>query len=288
MKTMKSERKMAIVLCLSPIMFGFLLFMIIPIVISIMLSFTNWDLITPIHWVNMKNYIELFHDRLFWKSLMNTVLYWAYTVPPLTIIALILALIVDRISRGAKFFRAVYFLPAVCPMVALAMIWRWVYQPNFGVLNFLFNKIGLPPQAWLSSELFALPAIAFIRVWRDTGYQMIILFAGLKTIPSHLYKAAEIDGATSWHKFWKITLPLLRPSLLFVTITTTIWSFQVFDEIWMVTQGGPGDATRVYNYYLYQNAFSSMKMGYASAMSVVLLLILVLITLLQFRVGGWE
>lgn len=250
------------------------------------MAFTDWDLIGPMKWVGLANFSRLASDPDFWSSLCNSLLYLVFVVPSTLILSFSLALFVDRLTHGLGLMKTISYLPSVCPMVALALVWRWIYHPHFGLLNYILGILGLPAQTWLSSKTWALPAVAAIRVWRDAGYYMLAILAGLKGVPRHLYEAADLDGASWWQKLIHVTIPCVLPSLFFVAVTATIWALQTFDEIWMVTQGGPGNATRVFNYYLYQNAFHYLKMGYASAMAMILLFVSVIITLLQFRLLG--
>ena len=265
-----------------------IVFVLIPIVASLYLSFTDWDLLNKAHWVGVSNYVKLItKDRLFKTSLLNTVLYAVYTIPIGVSLSLILALLLNsRLMVCKTFFRSVFFLPHVCTLAAVALVWKWFYNAEFGILNYILESVGLPGQKWLSDRNLALPSIAAMSIWKSAGYNMVILVAGLQGIPSYLYEAADLDGARGFTRFRYITFPMLMPSLFFITITATIGSFQVFDSVMVMTRGGPANQTLVYNYYLYQNAFQNFKMGYASAMAYILFIIIVVITILQFKLMG--
>lgn len=271
-----------------PNFLSFIVFMVIPIVTSLYLSFTEWDLLNDPKWVGLKNYVTLLtRDKLFRTSLVNTLLYSLYTIPVGLACSLGLALVVNsKLIRGTTFFRSVFFLPNVCTLAAVALVWKWFYNADFGILNYLMGLFGLPPQKWLTNRALALPSIAVMSVWKSAGYNMVIILAGLQGIPKYLYESAELDGAVGWKRFWHITFPMLTPTLFFILIMATIGSFQVFDAVMVMTQGGPANTTMVYNYYLYQNAFSYFKMGYASAMAYVLFIMIFIITILQVRLMG--
>ena len=271
-----------------PNFLSFLIFMAIPICYGLFISFHEWDLLNVPVWVGVKNYVTLFtKDKLFKQSLLNTLLYSLYTIPVGLCCSLGLAVMLNsKRLRGVNFFRSVFFLPHVCTLAAVALVWKWFYNADFGVLNYLLSFVGIPAQKWLSDRNLALPAIAFMMIWKGAGYNMVIILAGLQGIPRYLYEAASLDGANSWQQFRKITVPLLMPTLFFILITLTINSFQVFDSVMVMTKGGPANTTTVYNYYLYQNAFSYFKMGYASAMGYILFAMVFIVTLLQMKFMG--
>jgi len=208
------------------------------------------------------------------------------TVPAGMAVALALALAMNQPLRGIRIYRTVYFIPVVCSSVAVALVWKWFYNTEFGVLNWVLSLVGIPPQGWITTSRWAMPAIALTVIWKSMGYNMVIFLAGLQDIPQHLYEAAAIDGAASWARFRYITLPLLTPQLFFVLVISVIGSFQAFDMVYVMTGGGPGNATQVYNYYIWQNAFQFFKMGYASALAYILFAIIFLITLVQVRYLG--
>ena len=271
-----------------PNFIAFLVFMVVPIITSFYLSLTDWDLLTDPKWVGISNYVKLItRDRLFMSSLINTLMYSVYTIPFGIFVSLCLALALNgRLVRGRTFFRSVFFLPHVCTMAAVALVWKWFYNAEFGILNYLLGLVGIQGQKWLTNRQLALPSIAVMAVWKSAGYNMVIILAGLQGIPGFLYEAAELDGAMGFKRFWYITFPLLTPTLFFILIVSTIASFQVFDAIMVMTQGGPANTTIVYNYLLYQNAFMNFRMGYASAMAYILFFMIFVVTLLQIRLMG--
>lgn len=271
-----------------PNFLSFLVFMVFPIIFSFGMSFTDWDLLSSPNFVGISNYIKLFtKDTLFKKSLANTLLYSLYTIPLGMACSLGLAVLLNsKRLRCVSFFRSVFFLPHVCMLAAVALVWKWFYNADFGILNYLLDIVGIPPQKWLTDRNLALPSIAIMSVWKSAGYNMVIILAGLQGIPRYLYEAASLDGATGFRQFWSITVPLLMPTLFYILITATIGSFQVFDAVMVMTKGGPANATMVYNYYLYQNAFTYFKMGYASAMGYILFMIIMVVTLIQMKVMG--
>jgi multiple sugar transport system permease protein len=185
--------------------------------------------------------------------------------------------------RGIALFRTAYFIPYITSVVSISLVWYWIYQPQGGVLNGLLSLVGIHGPAWLSDVQWALPAVILVSVWQSVGYPMVILLAGLQGVPETLHEAAKLDGASSWKRFWHVTFPLLTPTLFFLTITQFITSFQVFGIVLVMTRGGPANATNVYIYYLYQNAFSFGKMGYASAMAWILFVIIVIVTMIQWK-----
>lgn len=270
------------ILFLAPNLLGFLIFTMWPVVMSAYLSLCSYDILTPMEFIGIKNYVNLFKDRVFLQVLQNTLVYTIVTVPVGIVISLFLALALDQNIKGIRFFRAAYFMPVISSMVAVAVVWQWLYNPEFGLLNYLLALVGIKGPNWLTSETYALPALMIMSIWKNLGYNMLLFLAGLQNISTSFYEAADIDGATWWDKFFNITVPLLTPTTFFVTIMSFIGSFQVFDSVMLMTQGGPGRATSVVVHYLYQNAFQFFKMGYASAMAYVLFAIILIITLIQF------
>jgi len=274
------------ILFLAPSLLGLTVFTLIPILASLGLAFTDWTLLSPPEFVGLKNFRDLFADELLWGSLGNTLKYAAMIVPGSTAIALALALFINREFPGVKFIRLFFMLPGVASLVSIAMVWRWLYNDQFGLINTGLQAVGLPAVGWLTTEQWVLPAIVIMLIWSGMGFDAIIYLAALRNIPRHLYEAAELDGANSWQSFWRITFPLLTPVHFYNLIIGLIGSFQVFDVIYVMTQGGPGFASRVYAYYLYLQAFQRFKMGYASAMAWFLFLIIFVLTLIQWRVIG--
>ncbi len=268
---------------LAPSLAHLLVFSVGPIVFSLWLSFHEWDLLAPARpFVGLDNYQELARDGDFLRALRNTAVYVLF-VPVGMVLALGLALFVDRRMPGVNLLRTVFFLPYITSFVAISLVWRWMFQPDVGLLNHLLTRVGIPAQPWLSSPATALPSLMLMSVWMYAGYMMVLFLAGLQSIPASLYESARIDGAGAWQRFRHITLPLLRPTALFVLVTMVIFMFQVFTAVYVMTEGGPLHATDVIVYHIYRNAWEYLRMGYASAMAWVLFAIVFLVTLVQFR-----
>lgn len=267
-----------------PAVIGFVVFFAVPAVRSLLISFTQWNLLTPAKNVGLQNYQQLFNDANFWQSMGATVLYVIGNIPVQTVLALFIAVMMDRLRHSA-WLRGVIVLPWLMSNVVVALLWLWLFDPTLGIVNVIYQALGIPPEQYLGTGSQAIFAIAFINIWRWTGYNAILIFAGLKAIPEPLYEAARIDGANEWTQFTLITVPLLRPVLGFILVTSVIGSFQIFDTIAITTKGGPAGATRVILYYIYDLVFDrGFQMGLATAASVVLFLILITITIIQFRV----
>ncbi|MDA1028573.1 MAG: extracellular solute-binding protein [Bacteroidetes bacterium] len=259
-------------------------FVLIPLVFSLYLSFHQWDIISSNKpFVGTSNFEALLSDAQFWKAISNTFIYTLH-VPIGMVISLGIALLLSKNTRGMAFWRMIFFLPSVSSMVAIAMVWQWMYHPEFGLVNYGLRFFGLPPGTWLTDPKTALISLMIVNIWISIGYQMVIFLAGLKGIPSTYYDAARVDGANWWHQFVHITLPLLRPTTLFILVTSVISSFQVFTLVFIMTEGGPLDATEVVVHNIYRNAYDFLQMGYASAMAWILFLIVGAITWLQFRI----
>lgn len=251
---------------------------------SLRISFTDWDLVSDPVYRGIGNYVELASSSLFWQVFKNTITYALFTVPMSIVASLLLALLVNRHVRGIAFFRAAYFVPVVVSMVAAAMIWSWLYNPEFGVINWVLREVlGIDGPRWLQDPDLSLISIALMSVWKGLGYNMVILLAGLQQIPPHLYEAATLDGAGRVGRFIHVTLPMLSPTLFFVLVITTISAFQIFEQTYVLTQGGPANSTLTLSYYVYQNAFQFFRMGYAAALAYVLFALTALVAALQFR-----
>lgn len=272
-------------LFLAPDLAGTLVFAVGPVLAALALGLFAWDILTPPRFVGLDNYRTLLlDDPVFRQVLFNTSTYVLGTVPVRTALALLLAIALNQQLHGLSVFRAAYFLPTITSAVAAATVWRWIYEPNFGLLNSLLYAIGVQhPPTWLSSPAWAMPALIVLGVWQGLGFQMVIFLAGLQGIPTHLYEAAAIDGADWWARFRHITLPLISPTTFFVLIISVIGSYQVFDSAFVLTEGGPGYATTTLVYYIYEYAFQFFKMGYAAAMAWILFAIVFVLTVLQFR-----
>lgn len=262
-----------------PALLGTFIFIIIPVICSFSLSFTKWDLLNPIEFVGFKNYSDIFHQGLFWKILINTVVFAVSTSILGVIIPLILASILNTKIRGAEFYKSAYFLPFITPMIVIGIIWSWIFDPNIGLLNQVLN-IHIN---WLYDSRYAMPALIIVSVWKLIGYNMIIFLSSLSTISQNLFEAAKIDGANSFQIFKNVTIPMLSPTIFFVVVITAISSFQIFDLIYLMTQGGPMDSTNVLVYAIYKEAFEYFNVGRASAIAYVLFVIILVLTLIQWN-----
>lgn len=267
---------------LAPSLIIFLVFRHGPAVSSLFLGFFEWSIVDTPRFVGLANYDRLLNDEIFWRALRNTVAFTLMTVPADIAISLGLALLLNQGLRGLTFFRLAFFVPVVTATAIVAVVWRWLYQPA-GLVNGVLEALGVPAINWLSDPQWALPAIAVMAVWKNVGFNMLIFLAGLQGIPAVYEEAARIDGAGRGSIFRNITLPLLRPVFVLVTILTTIGSFQVFDSAYVMTNGGPFYATTTLVFYIYSNAFDQYQMGYAAAVAFVLFWIILAISLLQRR-----
>ncbi len=267
---------------LFPSLVGVLLFLAIPVVIVFVLSFMRWNLLNPASFVGFRNYVDIFRYENAGHALLVTAYYVLLNIPAQTVIALGLAMLLRRKQRGAGVVRVLCVLPYLATPVAMAVVWNWVFNPTNGIINTLLSHVGITGPAWTSSATWAMPVVAFANIWQYVGYNMLFFFAGLNAIPGALYEAAAVDGASRSKQFFRITVPLLRPTLLFVLVTGFIGSFQVFDTVYVLTNGGPGNSTQVMNQLIYQEAFTSFNIGDASAMSVVLFGVILAVTIAQF------
>ena len=267
------------VIFILPAVLGTLIFIIIPVICSFGLSFTKWDLLNPISFVGLENYKNLLNDSVFKQILLNTVVFAVATSVLGVFIPLVLAAILNSKIRGSEFFKTAYFLPFITPMVVIGIVWGWIFDPNIGLLNQFFH-IHIN---WLYDTRFAMPALIIVSVWKLIGYNMIIFLSSLSTISNSLFEAAKIDGANSFQIFKNVTIPVLSPTIFFVVIITAISSFQVFDLIYLMTQGGPFNSTNVLVYSIYQNAFEYFNVGKASAIAYILFAIILVLTLIQWK-----
>ncbi len=283
MSPMAKREERYFYLCISPWIAGFLIFTAGPIVASLFFSFCNYDVVTPPNWVGIQNYKRLISDPLFWQSLKVTSYFSLASVPLGIILSLIIAILLNQNIKGLTWFRTIYYMPSVISGVAVALLWMWIFNPEFGVLNFLLWELfHIQGPAWLMSEEWVIPALIIMSLW-GIGGDIVIYLAGLQGIPTELYEAAEIDGANSFNKFLNITIPMMSPVLLFTLIMGIINSFQVFTQAYVMTRGGPHYASLFYVLYIYQNAFQFFSMGYASALSWILFLIILALTFLIFK-----
>lgn len=262
-----------------PAILGTFIFIIIPMICSFGLSFTKWDLLNSVKFVGLQNYVQLFQSDLFYKILSNTVVFALATSISGVIIPLILASILNSKIRGSEFYKTAYFLPFITPMVVVGIVWAWIFDPNIGLLNQVL-QIHIN---WLYDSKYAMPALIIVSVWKLIGYNMIIFLSSMSGISQSMFEAAKIDGANAFQTFKNVTIPLLSPTIFFVVIITAISSFQVFDLIYLMTQGGPFDSTNVLVYAIYKNAFEFFNVGKASAIAYVLFLIILVLTLIQWH-----
>jgi multiple sugar transport system permease protein len=271
-------------LMMLPWLVGFVVLLAGPMLYSLYMSFTNWQMLVPEVWTGLANYREMAGDELVRTALGNTAYYTLAAVPLYTLLGLALGLVMAGKIAGIRLYRTAYYLPSVTPIVATALLWMLIFQPEFGFANWALGLIGVPKQLWLMSPDQSKPVLVFMHLW-GVGGSMPIFLAGLKGIPPELYEAARIDGAGRWSAFRHVTLPLLSPVLFFVVITGFIGGFQVFTSAYVATAGGPANSTRFFVLHLYDTAFSYFRMGYASAMAWLLFTIVLLFTLVQFAVA---
>jgi multiple sugar transport system permease protein len=281
-KARRDDTRLAILFIL-PALIGFLVFMLWPTLRGIYLSFTKFNLLTPPQFNGVDNYVRMVQDPVFWNALKVTVYYVVVNIVLQTLLALVIAVMMQRLTRRT-WLRGIVLTPYLVSNVVAAMVFLWILDYQLGIANKVIEMIGLDRIPFLSDSTWVIPTIALINVWRHVGYTALLIFAGLQTIPETMYEAGRVDGASETRMFRSITVPLLRPVLALVLIITVVGSFQVFDTVAIATRGGPVDSSRVLQYYIYDMAFGRFQFGYASAMSVALLLVLVIITFVQYRV----
>jgi len=257
-------------------------FHVLPIFLALYVSFQKWDLMSDPKFVGLANYKAMLTKSEFYSSLWNTIFYVIGSVPGGILIALLIAMLLNSKIKGLSWYRTIYFIPVITSINAVAIVWKWIYHGKYGLLNYIIGFIGIPPQDWLQDPRWAMPAIILMSVWKVLGYNVVIFLAGLQNIPTHLYEAARIDGANAWQQFRNITWPLLSPITYFILIMSTISSFQVFSQVYMMTpNGGPLGKTTVIVFYIYEYGFKRYKFGYASALAFILFLIILAMTFLQ-------
>lgn len=261
---------------------GFISFL--PVLQAIGLSFTAYDIINSPEWIGLANYERLLSDRRFWKVLGNTLIYLTVAVPLLVALPLGLAIAVNQKLKGIHWFRVAYYVPVIVSIVVAGIAWKWIYAEN-GLLNYVLSSLSFQPIriAWLTEPNLALVAIALVTVWKGLGYYMVIYLAGLQSIPANLYEAAAIDGSDGWEKHWDITIPLMQPYIALVSVLSSIAAMKVFEEVYVMSRGGPANSTKTVVYYLYERGFSDLDMGYAAAIGTVLFLAILLLSLLTVR-----
>jgi multiple sugar transport system permease protein len=278
------KEELAAYLFILPSFAGFVVFLLVPMVTSLGISLYDWELLVAPRFIGLKNFSDLLRDNVFRQVMFNTAYYTLGLVPLNIVVSLSLALWLNTKLRFVNLYRVAFFLPVVTVTVAVSLIWKWMYEPYVGLINAGLHLVGIQGPNWLSDPHWAMPALIFMSLWKGFGYNMVLFLAGLQGIPPTLYEAATIDGASAWQRFWRITLPLLSPTMFFAVVMTIISSFQVFDQAYVMTGGGPAFATNTIVLYIYQNGFTFFRMGYASAIAWVLFALIFVITLIQMRV----
>lgn len=271
-------------LFLSPTVIIFATFILFPVIFSFYLSFQQWNMFSSeATYIGLENYSRLLQSEEFWSVLKNTAIFTFGTVPLNMIVSLLIASALHKKIKGKKFLRTAFFAPVIISPVAAAVIWRWIYDPNYGLLNYGISFFGIDAINWLNDPTAAMFALIIMATWKTFGINMVLFSAGLQGIPDTYYEAADIDGAGKWAKFWKITVPMLSPTTFFIMIMSMISSFQVFDLVYVLTSGGPLGSTKVLVFYVYEYAFKYFEMGFASAAAYILFVVLILLTILQVR-----
>lgn len=271
---------------LAPALVHSAIFAVIPIIAVIVLSFTDYSFSPSIHWLGVKNFTDLIADDSFRAAFVNTVLYVVIVVPIAMALALLIALGLNQRIKGLSFYRTAFYIPTVTATVAVGVVWLWIFNPGSGLANGVLSLFGLGPASWLVSPTLALPSLMVIGIWQGIGAKMIIYLAALQGVPTQLIEAAKIDGANKWTIFWNVTWPSIAPAQFFVLITSIVSTFQVFDLVYVTTKGGPGVATNVLVFDIYNNAFQSLHLGYASAETVIMMLLIGAFVLIGRRLQG--
>jgi multiple sugar transport system permease protein len=282
-----NARELEFYLAISPWLIGFILFTGGPILAALVISFTEWQVVDQPKWVGLGNYIHMISsDRLFWAATFNTFYYVVFSVPLGVTVSVALAVLLNQKVRGVAIFRTIYYLPSVTSGVAMSILWVWLFNPDVGLINSALHLVGITGPEWLNSESWSKPALVLMSLL-TAGGNMIVLLAGLQGIPEQLYEAAKLDGANGWQEFLHVTLPMLSPVVFFVVVISTIGAFQIFTQVFIISNGtgGPGTSTLVYVLYLYENGFAYLKMGYATAIAEILFLITLGLTIGQFAIG---
>lgn len=277
------RKALVVTMFLAPSLLALLAFSIGPMIGTLWVSLQEWNLIRPAEFIGLDNFRDLWHDDDAWRALRNTLYYLVGYLPLVVLGGLALAVLVNRKLRGVNLFRGLYFLPVVTSWVVVSLLWRWLLNPTDGVVNWLLERVGIDGPGWWTDSTWAMPSVILASAWKDLGFVMIILLAGLQGIDATLYEAARIDGANAWRQLRSVTLPLLTPSLFFVVVISLINGFQVFEQVWVMTEGGPAGASTVMVEQIVKNTFQYGRAGYASAQSVVLFVIILTVTAVQLR-----
>lgn len=265
---------------LTPFLVFYLLFLVVPLIYAIVMSFFNTSLVLPGlgRFAGLGNYRELFGDARFWQAVWHTVWFTVVSTPPLVVIPLFFAIVVNRISHGQWFFRLAFFLPYILPSAVVALVWSWLFEPGYGLIDGVLKDVGLGSPGWLSSSDVALYSIVIVTVWWTVGFNFVLYLAGLQDIPRELHEAAALDGASQWQQTWRVTLPMLGRTTTLVVVLQVIASLKIFDQVYLMTAGGPNYATRTAIEYIYDTGFTSGRVGYASAASFVLFVIIAIVS----------
>lgn len=290
-KRTKQQRHeiIAAYLFLSPALLLFTIFIAGPFLGAFGLSLFNWDMFTPAKFVGLANYTKLLGDTSAHTAIWNTIVFTFWSLVLHLVLGMLLALAVNRAISGVLkyFLRTAYFFPLMMSWAAVALMWLYLLDPNFGLVNFYLEKLGLPHPNWLVTSSLALPALIFVDLWRTLGFTFMILLAGLSGVPAQLHEAARLDGASAWRRFWTVTVPLMSPTLLFACIITVVGAFQIFDPMFIMTSGGPGIATLSIVLYIYQTGFQAFQMGYASTLALIVFVVIMLLTILQLTISRY-
>lgn len=282
--SVRRQNSLTAVLFASPALLLYVLFLGLQVLFAFFITFNNWTTMRPPTWAGLDNYGRIFSDKLFWSSLRVTFSFSLMYVPGVVLAGLLAAVLLNRPIRGQYVFKALAFIPVLSAWIIVGVVWFFIYNPDHGILNALLRMVGLPTKPWLGLRETALPALVVVGLWKNFGWFSVLFLAGLQDIPTDLHEVAAIDGASAWQSFTNITLPLLRPTIALVTILAAIGAFQVFDLVFVMTNGGPMYSTQTFSYYIYLTAFKSFKMGYAATMSFVLFGIILVLTVIQLRV----
>lgn len=282
----RSEAIWGVLLAL-PAILGFLFLQLGPMIGSLVIAFTDWTIAGTPHWIGPKNFVNMWHDPLFWQALRVTAYYVAGSVPLRMLAAFLLAMTLNQKVRGLPVFRTIFYLPTVIPLVATAVIWLWMFNPEFGLINAILRPLGFPKILWIFDKDTVIPSFIVMSIW-DVGGLMVIFLAGLQNVPRELLEAVEVDGGSWWHRFWYVTIPMMTPTIFFNLVITIIAAFQVFAQVYvMKPDGGPANASLVYALRLYRVAFLQSRMGYASALGWVLFMVIAAVSVVVFRTSGW-
>ena len=277
------RKALVVTMFLAPSLLALLAFSIGPMVGTLWVSVQEWNLIRPAEFIGLDNFRDLWHDDDAWQALRNTIYYLVGYLPLVVVGGLALAVLVNSRLRGVNLFRGLYFLPVVTSWVVVSLLWRWLLNPTDGIVNWLLGRVGIDGPGWWTDSTWAMPSVILASAWKDLGFVMVILLAGLQAIDATLYEAARIDGANAWRQLVSVTLPLLTPSLFFVVVISLINGFQVFEQVWVMTEGGPAGSSTVMVEQIVKNTFQYGRAGYAAAQSVVLFAIILAVTAIQLR-----